>query len=74
MKGGAVGSGFGGADDADQFGAGYEYKLSKRTSLYTVASFLRNKGSSKLTVAAGNPGMKPGEDSRGFDLGVRHSF
>ena len=74
MKGGAAGSGFADADDANQFAAGYEYKMSKRTSLYTVASMLRNKGASRLTVAAGNPGMKPGENSRGFDLGVRHSF
>ena len=74
MKGGAAGSGFGNADDADQFGLGYEYKMSKRTSLYTVAAYLRNRGTSRLVVAAGNPGMKPGESSKGLDLGVRHSF
>lgn len=74
MAGGAPGSGFGDDDDANQFSAGYEYQLSKRTSIYTVASALRNRGTSRLTVATGNAGMKPGETSRAVDLGLRHSF
>ena len=74
MAGGAAGSGFADADDASQFAASYEYQLSKRTSLYTVAAALRNRGASKLAIANGNPGMKAGETSRGLDVGLRHSF
>lgn len=74
MAGGATGSGFANDDDADQLAAGYEYQLSKRTSLYAVAVALRNRGGSKLAVATGNAGMKAGETSRAFDLGLRHSF
>ncbi len=74
MSGGATGSGFANDDDADQLAAGYEYQLSKRTSLYAVAVALRNRGTSKLAVATGNAGMKAGETSRALDLGVRHSF
>ena len=74
MAGGAAGSGFGDDDDADQLAAGYEYQLSKRTSLYVVVAALRNRGASKLAVAAGNSGMKAGGTSRAVDLGLRHSF
>ena len=74
MSGGAAGSGFGDADDASQYALGYEYQLSRRTSIYAVASTLNNRGASKLVVAAGNAGMLAGERSRGYDLGVRHSF
>ena len=74
MAGGARGSGFADADDARQFAVGYEYQMSKRTSLYAVGAALRNRGASRLAVANGNTGMKPGETSRGLDLGVRHSF
>ena len=74
MSGGTAGSGFADSDDANQYAIGYEYQLSKRTSLYSVASTLRNRGASRLVVAAGNPGMTAGEKSTGFDLGLRHSF
>ena len=74
MSGGATGSGFADGDDAHQFAAGYEYQLSKRTSIYTVAAALRNRGASRLAIATGSAGMRPGETSRGVDLGVRHSF
>lgn len=73
-SGGAAGSGFGGADDASQIALGYQYNLSKRTALYATAATLRNKGASKLIVAAGNAGMKAGENSTGVDAGLRVSF
>lgn len=77
MKGGAVNSGFGDADDVNQFAIGYIYNFSKRTALYADAATLRNKGSSRLTLAAGNtgdPAMGRGKNSNGYDLGIRHSF
>jgi predicted porin len=74
MSGGAANSGFGDADDAHQMALGYQYNLSKRTALYTTVSSLKNKGASKLTVAAGNAGIKNGETSTGYDVGLRHSF
>ncbi len=75
MSGGRAGSGFGDDDDADQLSLGYQYNLSKRTALYTVASQLRNKGSSRQVLASsGRTGFRPGEKSTGVDFGVRHSF
>jgi len=74
MSGGAVGSGFGDADDASQIALGYVYNLSKRTAIYTTASTLRNKGASKLIVASAAAGIKGGENSTGYDVGLRHSF
>jgi predicted porin len=74
MSGGAAGSGFGSADDASQFALGYLYNLSKRTALYTNVSTLKNKGASKLVVASAANGIKPGETSTGYDIGIRHSF
>jgi hypothetical protein len=35
---------------------------------------LKNNGASKLTVAAGLPGIKGGETSTGYDVGLRHIF
>lgn len=74
MSGGAALSGFGDADDASQFGLTYVYNLSKRTALYGTGARLSNKGASKLIVATGAAGMKPGEKSTGFEAGIRHAF
>ena len=74
MSGGKAGSGFGDADDANQLSLGYQYNLSKRTALYTVASQLRNKGASRQVLATTRPGMLPGQKSSGIDFGVRHTF
>jgi predicted porin len=74
MTGGAVNSGFGDADDANQITAGFLYDVSKRTAIYANVSTLRNKGASKLVVAAANNGMLGGEKSKGYDVGLRHAF
>jgi predicted porin len=64
--------------DATQFALGYDYFLSKRTDLYAVASFIRNNNEAQASPSiAGSPGgftRSPGEDGRGFLLGVRHRF
>lgn len=74
MSGGAVNSGFGNADDAHQMALGYQYNLSKRTAIYTTVASIKNKGASKLIVAAGKSGIRAGESSTGYDVGLRHSF
>ena len=74
MSGGAALSGFGNEDDASQFALSYVYNLSKRTALYGTGARLSNKGASKLILATGAVGMKPGETSTGFEAGIRHSF
>ncbi len=74
MTGGAALSGFANDDNASQIEARVVYNLSKRTALYGAASLLRNKGASRLTVAAAPAGIKAGESSSGFEAGIRHSF
>ncbi len=64
--------------DAKQVALGYQYDLSKRTALYGTVSSLNNDGTtaagSTFTIGQG-PGMTVGgATSRGFAIGVRHSF
>jgi predicted porin len=51
---------------------GAVYSLSKRTALYATYSTISNTNSS-FAVSSGPP-LTPGNDSSGFDLGLRHSF
>ncbi len=66
------------AGDANQVAIGYEYGLSKRTALYTNYSRISNKVGAAFSVSAeaGATGaaVTPGQSSRGFEVGVRHSF
>lgn len=67
---------------ADLVAVGYRYDLSKRTTLYTNAVHIKNKGGYVYTVggltapavapvpATGNSVRK----SQGFDVGIRHAF
>lgn len=61
------------ADDAHQFAVGYLYNLSKRTAIYTNYSHVTNKGASAVAIAA-SPALVAGQNSTGFDLGLRHAF
>jgi predicted porin len=74
MSGGAALSGYGDGDDARQVALSYLYKLSKRTALYGTAARLNNDGGSRLVLAAGNAGMLGGENSTGYEFGIRHNF
>ena len=57
--------------DANQFGIGYSYALSKRTSLYTAYAKISNKNGGFYTVGnAGNGGI----GNSAFNLGVAHTF
>jgi predicted porin len=74
MKGGAAGSGFGDADDANQYAVGYVYNLSKRTALYGTYAQVKNKGASALNVGSQGVGSAAGGKSQGIEAGLRHSF
>ncbi len=52
----------------DQYALGYTHSLSKRTNLYTSLSYTKNEDAVRLNTYAN------GEDSRRFNLGVRHQF
>ena len=64
--------------DATLFALGCKYFMSKRTNLYAVAAFIRNRNEAQYSPAtAGAPGgftRTPGEDGRAFQLGFRHQF
>ena len=64
--------------DARQIAVGYQYDLSKRTAIYATVSSLDNDGSaatgSRFTVGQGPAMTIGGATSRGYNLGVRHSF
>jgi predicted porin len=64
--------------DANLFALGYDYNLSKRTDIYTVIAQINNKNEGQyIPGAAGSPGgfaKVPGENTRGFQVGIRHRF
>ncbi len=67
--------------DAKQIAFGYQYDLSKRTAIYATLSSLNNDGNAatgaKFTVGQGQPFATVnggGDTSKGYNLGVRHSF
>ena len=61
------------ANDANQIALGYLYNLSKRTAVYSTIARVKNKGVAAYAVAS-PPALVAGEDSTGFELGLRHSF
>jgi predicted porin len=67
----ADGRGVYAANDADQWGLGYTYSLSKRTNLYAAYGQISNDGAAAYTV--GN-NSENGTSNKAFNLGVRHVF
>jgi predicted porin len=67
----ADGRGVYAANDADQWGIGYTYSLSKRTNLYAAYGQISNDGAATYTV--GN-NSENGTSTKAFNLGVRHVF
>jgi predicted porin len=57
--------------DAEQFGFGYTYALSKRTNIYAAWANIDNKRGATYTV--GN-NSELGTGDKAFNLGVRHTF
>jgi len=64
-----------GADTgATQITVGYEYPLSKRTSIYTYYSRINNKKNAIYDFAINDLGIKAGADPQTFALAMRHNF
>jgi predicted porin len=61
-------------NDANQWGIGYVYNLSKRTALYATAATVSNDGSARYVITDGPAGMAGGGTSRGYEAGIRHRF
>jgi len=61
-------------DNAAQYALGYVYNLSKRTALYSTVSLLQNDDRAALSLPGGPPGLRRGENSKGFEAGIRHAF
>ena len=57
--------------DANAWGIGYVYPVSKRTNFYAAYGSIDNKNGAGYTVANNT---EPGSGDRAFNLGVRHSF
>ena len=65
--------------DAKLLGVGYDYPLSKRTRLYANAGTIDNDGTtttggSFTTTSNGPSGIRRGETSTGYQVGIRHAF
>jgi predicted porin len=67
-----LGTNFSGSG-ADQLAVGYVYNVSKRTALYGHYSIIKNDGIAAFAIPGGS-GSAAGDDSKGFEIGVRHSF
>lgn len=61
-------------DDAKLFAVGYIYSLSKRTSVYTTYAQINNNGKATYTLGGAPAATAGGQNSSGFDVGIRHSF
>ena len=57
--------------DASQWGLGYVYPLSKRTSLYTAYAHISNRNGATFTVGNATEG---GTGHNAFDFGCVHNF
>lgn len=53
---------------------GYDYTLSKRTSLFTYYTYLNNRRNGVYDFAINGIGASPGATLRGAVLGLRHNF
>jgi len=64
--------------DVTQYAVGYDYNLSKRTDIYTVAAYIKNQNDGQYAIgaasASGGFTSQPGESSKGFQIGMRHRF
>jgi len=61
-------------NEADQWGIGYVYNLSKRTALYATAATVSNDEAARYVISDGPAGMAEGGSSRGYEAGIRHRF
>ena len=57
--------------DADQFAIGYNYAMSKRTTLYLAYARINNKNGAPYTAGSA---VDAGTGNSAFDVGIRHTF
>ncbi|MBU0745989.1 MAG: porin [Gammaproteobacteria bacterium] len=57
---------------ANKFAVGYVHNLSKRTALYTTFAYLKNKNGAALALNGAK--TSAGDNSKGLDIGLRHTF
>jgi predicted porin len=62
------------ARDQDMWTLGYDYNLSKRTSLYARGLWLTNKGSGSVSMGGVAITANSGQNSRLIGVGVMHKF
>ncbi len=62
------------ANGAAQIGLGFVHNLSKRTALYAHFARLDNDGAATYAIPGGPAGLPGGAQSRGYEVGLRHSF
>ena len=58
----------------DQFGLGYVYNLSKRTSVYGTYAYIKNKDDNALNLSVGSGGVKTNGSQQAVQVGVTHAF
>ena len=56
------------------WGIGADYNLSKRTAVYATYARISNDGAATYSVPGGVGAAAAGGSSRGFEVGMRHSF
>jgi predicted porin len=59
---------------ATHYTAGYDYTLSKRTSLFAFYTHLKNQRNAAVDFAINSLGASPGATLKGVSLGMRHNF
>jgi len=60
-----------GGNDANQYGVGYSYALSKRTSAYIAYAHINNHGTAAYTVGNNN---EVGTGDSAYNIGLHHAF
>lgn len=61
-----------GSPDSNKWSVGYVHNLSKRTALYATAARVGNSGGASAALNGSTTAAN--QSSRGYDLGIRHSF
>ncbi len=61
-------------NDALAMAVGYDYRLSKRSSLYGRLLRLNNRGSAANTLSQASVNAGSGDDVRALAIGIRHNF
>ena len=61
------------ANDAHQIAVGYIHNLSKRTAVFATYSAIGNDGAATFVIGS-PPAAAAGKSSKGYEVGIKHSF